>query len=279
MGGISRVWGIFCVYLRRWWSHFRLLPAIFILLALFGIVVTAIAPYMRTPGRSWSSWNSWRSSFGEGGIVLFCVLFLRYEEKFRKWYKSRGATHIWKVRMSTLEKIIDKLAHLDPPKKSAVIQHLREDILKCVVSGISETLDLPIDTLCANLLVLPESQPKSMRVVARSDDRRPIPVEYPAVDGLLPWRAIKNARMEVEDNYQEREGIGAREYKSIIAIPVTKDGCAYGSLSIDCTMSYAFNGRKEKIYYQVRPYTSLLALTFGSSSPYYECFIKPTHFR
>jgi hypothetical protein len=114
-----------------------------------------------------------------------------------------------------------------------------------------------------------------MTVSARSSTLREYRGEYATVEAFLPWRAIEKATMVIEDDYREREGLGPRVYKSIAAVPVTRDELAYGSLSIDCTIAFAFSGRRRLIFYQVRPYLSLLALTYGPSSITHPCQINP----
>lgn len=216
--------------------------------------------------------SSWVNVF----VIFTCTLYLRYEEKFRKWIDAKQPLHDWIVRMAQLSKILEKVPPLDRRKPSE-IEQFRSEILECIVSGVAEILDLPAKSLTANLLDIGDHDKTKMVVSARSTCVRPIPMEYAAVDAFLPWRAIKNSSMEVEDNYREREGLGKRPYKSVVAIPVIRGKHAYGSLSIDCTVPYAFSGRKLHIYCQVRPYISLLALTYPPASPYNECSFNPAH--
>ncbi len=275
MASYRKAWGLFRSRLSRWASQIRPLPAIFLVVLMTSLVVVTIAPYMRTPGRTWTSPKSWRQSLADSAFVLVFAVILRYEERFRRFFFGKGVSHDWQVRMADLAGIIDRVKKLDL-KKTAEVHHLRTQILSCVKSGIVEILDLPPESLSATLVVFANDLTK-MTVVARSDSRRNLGREYDSVSGFAPWQAIKTASIVIEDDYREREGIGPRSYRSIAAIPVTRANQAVGCLSIDCTASYAFYGRQTVVLYQVRPYLALLSLTFGPSSLYHECFFEPAH--
>jgi hypothetical protein len=263
----SKFVGIPLAYFRRWRSRFRVLPAILVLAALTAIAMTTILPY----SRQGLKFNSYRVEF----LVSFlCVIYLRYEEKVRRYLTSRGGvSHEWTVRMVKVGVIIDKMAGLNRSKTGEIAQ-IRQDILDCVVAAIAEVLDLPQKTLCANLLDIgPEK--RTMIVSARSVSVREHKGGYEISEHFLPWRAIANATMVIENNYQQRENLGPRDYKSIAVVPVTRGGLALGSLSIDCTTSFAFSGRRLLIFYQVRPYLSLLAQTYSMSATTHACLLNP----
>jgi hypothetical protein len=278
MSRLSKAWWVLRARTRRWVSDFHILPATFQALALLVLIVQTLASYMRSPGRTWRDWASWKKALGEAIVILICTIYLRYEEKFRKFFFSRGVSHGWKVRMAGLSGIIDK-TRFDLRQSLNDFQVFRSNILECVVSGVAEVADLPEESLCATLLQFLDSTTSKMVVVTRSNNLRGLNQSYDSVEDFAPWRAVKRADIVVENDYVERAGIGPRPYRSIIVIPITKDGRAYGSLSIDCTTPYAFYGRELQIYYQVRPYVALLALTYGAKSPYHECFFDPAHLR
>lgn len=274
MVSIPKVWGIIRARARSWCSEFRTIPFFFQLAALGAVIIQALGPYMRKAGRAWWSWQSWRAGIADACFVLGAVLYLRYEEKFRKYFNKRKLEHKWKARMARLARIIDTLKYPDQ-RKTQAIEECRREILVCVAEGIAEILHIPPESICANLLSLCAGK-KQMEVSARSDPIRNLK-RYEAVDAFLPWRAIATGKIEVEHDYHEREGLGPRSYRSIIVMPVTRNDRAYGSLSIDCTVAYAFYGHEPRIAFQVRPYLSLLALTYGDSSPYHECAFDPAH--
>ncbi len=276
--GLRRLLGIVSAYSRRWWAGFRLWPMIAVAIAIIALLLTSAAPYMRIPGRKWNSWDSWTAAGWELVLIFVCVTYLRYEEKFRKILASKDGSHDWRVRMAELAKIIDDVYSTDQRQRNTLIPRIRSDILRCIVWGLSEVLDLPRNTLCANLIEFKGSL-DSMVAVARSDNLRPLNTEYPTTEEFVPWRAIKNATLEVEDNFRVSDGGPPRGYRSIVAVPVTRAGRAYGAVSIDCTTAYAFSGRQVRVLYQIRPYIALIALTYGDSSLHYECQFNPAHVR
>ena len=245
---------------------------VFVLLMLALLVVTTISPRMTQPGRSWWVAGSWKNSILEVWPALLCAMILRYEEKFRKLFFSRRADHPWEVRMATLAKIIDDLRTSSIAKdKMAAI---RSEILKCVISAIAEIVNRPAESLCANVLSFEDAGANKLMVIARSDPKRALYKKYDCNDGFLPWTSIKTASILVEHNYREREGLGKRDYRSIVAVPITKEGKAFGSLAVDCGASFAFFGYKKQIAFQLRPYISLLALTFSKSDSTIECLFR-----
>lgn len=255
--------------MRRWASGFRLLPALLQVTVLLALLVYTLGPYMRLSGRSWWSVTSLRQAFVEGLPIIACALYLRYEEKFRKLFNQRKLNHRWKVRMAELARILDCLAFPDLRRVADVVTFRRE-ILRCVVSGVSEILELPVESLTATLIILVGRDCSEMEVATRSDGIRDLGVLYESVDAYLPWRAIRNRKIEVDHDYREREATGPRPYRSIIAAPVTRGRQAFASLSIDSTSAFAFYGNEERVAFQIRPYLSLLSLTFGPMSPYHE---------
>lgn len=273
MAWLLKLWGIIRARLRGWWSDVRAIPLILQLVALTALLGQTLSPYMRGPGRSWLSRQSWRAASFEAVVALICVCYLRYEEKFRRFFNKRKIEHAWKARMARLARIVDRLKC--DQRKTQAIDDYRREILICVATGIAEILHIPPESVCANLLSLCDDK-KHMEVVTRSDPIRNLK-KYDAVDAFLPWRAIVTGRIEVDHDYHEREGLGPRSYRSIIVMPVTRNDRAYGSLSIDCTTTYAFYGHEPRIAFQVRPYLSLLALTYGDSSTYHECAFDPSH--
>ncbi|MDB5349330.1 MAG: hypothetical protein JWN86_577 [Planctomycetota bacterium] len=199
---------------------------------------------------------------------------LRYEKEFRRALTRRKLDNAYHVRMSALAGLIDRARVLDL-RLQADIDTLRIDTLRCITSGIADQLEIDHHTLTANLLVLTQDDPLTMKVVARSDPRRPSPRTHLAADDLLVWRAICTGAIVIEDDLRVSEPEKNRPYRSIAAIPVTKGEFAFGGLSIDCEKAYAFYGEKDRVFCQCRPYIALLALTFSEASPYHKCQIYP----
>jgi GAF domain-containing protein len=273
---VRKVFGVLFPRVRGWWSNLKTIPLLLQLSVFAVALIQCAAPFMRMPGRSWFSLTSWKAAIPDAVALTVCLLYLRYEEKFRKLFNKRTAAHGWKVRMANLASVLDCLRFSDLRKQSDV-EAFRERTLACVASGIAEILNLPPESLCANLLTLSnfDGQPIRMIVEARSDrlrERR----SYVVNNTFLPWRAICDGRMVIEHTYAPSEEIGTRPYRSIVALPIISSDRRVGSLSIDCTTEYAFYGHEERILYQVRPYLSLLALTYGDASHYYESSVT-TH--
>jgi hypothetical protein len=262
---------------RRWRRDVTFGRLFYLAVMLTAVVLTAFFPFLRGVNRSWTSASSWRAAFWEGAWIIALVgLFLRYEKEFLRAFSKRKLPHAYETRMADLAGVVDRTASLNL-KRPAEIDAYRTDVLRCVASGIADQLDLPLETLTANLLVLSGKQPETMIVKARSNALRPTGREHVVDEDLLMWRAIGSGGIEVENDFRRLKPELKKPYRSIVAIPVTKDGMAYGGLSIDCTTAYAFYGHRRLIFCQVRPYVAHLALTFGPGSPYHECRFYPPH--
>lgn len=271
VGFLLFLWASF----QRWWrslTAWRLIMSLVVLAALAG---AAVAPFMGAGNRSWWRLESWWAAMGEGaGLLIVFALILRYEKEFFRALSRREVSHAYQVRMADLAGLVDRAAVLDL-RKSGEVEKFRIDVLRCVMSGIAEQLELDPTSLTVNLLVLTAKEPRTMVVVARSDNLRPIGTEHLATDGLPAWRAIVSGAIEIENDLRRTRPSRKRPYRSVVAIPVAKGEAAYGGLSIDCTSAYAFYGHQRRIYCQCRPYIALLSLTFGQTSPYHECRFNP----
>src|SRR4051794_21261777 len=98
--------GVFKTKFRRWWNTFSLFPAILQVVVLVAIVGQSVSPDMRVEGESWISLKSWKKSLPSTIPLILCVAYLRYEEKFRKFFGKDKLSHIWKVRMADLAKLL-----------------------------------------------------------------------------------------------------------------------------------------------------------------------------
>lgn len=263
--------------IRRRFSELTPLRLFFLLLFATALVCTSVAPFMRGPSRSWFDVGSWEAAYREGAwVMVVCAVVLRYEKEFVRAFARSEVSHSYQTRMADLAGAVDRIKTLDL-RRPADVQHFRETVLRCVMSGIAEQLNLDPTTLTANLLVLTDKGPRTMIVTARSDGIRPTGAEHVATEDLLAWRAIRSGGIEVENDMRRAYPRSRKPYRSVVAIPVTRDEVAYGGLSIDCSVPFAFYGHRRRIYCQCRPYIALLSLTFGDSSPYHECRFSPPH--
>jgi hypothetical protein len=249
------------------------------------LVCLAAPPIILAMQRSEHPWTgqAWKTAVIWSLPGIFCAVYLRYEEKFRKSFSRKTPSHNWEVRMADLAWIVDNLPSIMNGRNRAAIEwnreKIRERILRCIVTGVADVLDLPPESLTANLVEFVDEEKKMMGISARSDTIRPVGTTYACSDVFLPWRAIKCNSLVVEDDFKERTETGHRKYKSIVAIPINRAGVAYGSLSIDCKVAYAFSGRKSTLAMQVRPYMAVLALTFPPGGIYHECSFEFAHVR
>jgi putative methionine-R-sulfoxide reductase with GAF domain len=104
-------------------------------------------------------------------------------------------------------------------------------------------------------------------------------VSYPS-DRLLGWDAIRNGRIALVDDIRNDlrwQVVRERSYRTVIAVPLTKGGRAYGAISLDSEVAYAFAGRTAEIAIQLQPYIALLVLTYPADAVSTECAFDATH--
>lgn len=245
-------------------------------LTLFTFV--GLGSFMQREHQSWGSFDSWKRGLKLAVVPIVAAAILKYSEK---WKRKRGANRITRglrrerqltTSRALLEDLSSYLWRREPPPRSQ-IQQFRKSMLECVVLKLREILGLSEnEPLAASLVELSSLKPRRLRVAARSIRSRDWRVEYSA-DDLLAGSAIGGAKLVIEDDARRNNwrGLGPKDYRSILAIPVTRNGRAYGALSLDAALPFVFFGRARDIAVEMETYVALLALTFRSRALSLRC--------
>lgn len=255
------------------------------LLDIAAFAATALAVYVVTVKPGGQAAEYWTS---QTLLSLVAALYLKFSEKFKR-LRSIDAprSHSWRERQALLADVVEKLIRLNERDRSRPdkISPIRNSILTCIVSSVAELIDETGDAFCASLLVFPGSRsepeafpPVRMQVAARSSAIRPLGVEYDCDDDLVAWRAIVESDVKVVDDIRESDHfVNVRKsYRSVVAIPVTIGGNAFGTLSIDSRNAYQFVNRHDDLAFLVRPYIALLACTFHTEVVSVPCSYRST---
>jgi GAF domain-containing protein len=227
--------------------------------------------------------TAWTSALATSWPVLVAAVYLKYSEKFRQRnVLSKERRRQWvKRKLTSGRAMIELHANIASGRTSSKdMRRARESILECIVPGIQERLNLPDgQKVVASLLDFSGGDTRTMTVVARSTRERYVDVTYPS-DRLVSWDAIQNGRVAIADDVKTDprwQNLGGKSYRSVAAIPIYREGKAYGALSIDCEMPYAFLSREADIALQVEPYVAVLTLTYPEGSCSMDCKYNPTH--
>lgn len=251
------------------------LPRILLIFACF--ITITIAPILRMNQAPNDARPYWVFFLSHAWYLFLAAIILRFEDKFKKRSTiEKSRRHAWEVRKSKAAQVVSQL-QLKAPKTSK--RSFRTAVLECVATSVAELLNRPPESIHANLLDFSTGDRDRMAVVARTDLRRHLPQTYPVTDDFGPVMAIRRSIAWIEDDVKDDprwQDLGRRSYRSIISIPVTQGGAAFGALTIDCTEPYAFVHSKLDIAYQVQPYIALLALTYDADSLYLSCGYGPS---
>ncbi len=107
----------------------------------------------------------------------------------------------------------------------------------------------------------PSDPEKTLTIIARSTNERPIDISYPK-EGMLAWDAIKRKQVQVTgDVSKEFEGFASRPYKSVISFPIIVKERAIAALNIDHALPFLFDERELLFQTNLRPYLRLIALS------------------
>jgi len=262
---------------RVWNKGLTVGGTIWFLLVAFCFLVVAISPAMRGVGASWTTKAGWAQALAITWPALAAAAFLKFSETIRR---KKGLNKLQRKRRRDRQILTAKAVHelgqfLRGEKVGDdVVFAIRKKILEAVVLSVAELLEMPTgDHLDANLLDFSTGDLHNMRVTCRSNPSRDLGIQYP-VDNLVAWAAIRDRRISVVedvDRDQRWEQIKHRPYRTIAAVPVTADGRAYGGLSLDSEIAYAFFGRSADIALQIEPYAAVLALTYAKDATYSDC--------
>jgi hypothetical protein len=102
-------------------------------------------------------------------------------------------------------------------------------------------------------------------VIARSDDKRPVPKTYSAEECSIVWSAINTgAPQATGDVHSDAPKTGrGKSYQSILALPVRLKNQVLGAVSIDSEAAYHFEGFEDDLEVNLAPYVQLLAIVLA----------------
>jgi len=286
MGGFRRFWEYMTAMIRRRLT--KPLTPISIIAALATVlcfVVVGIWPVVRAQQKPILAWESWEAALELSWMAVLAAAYLKFSERIRLRHRySRDKRRQLILRKLAASRAIVELHDNLAVKKTSTqdMRRVREALLECATISLQEQLALPEgEKLVATLLDFSSGDVGTMSVVARSSRARPVDVQYPS-DRLVAWDAIRNGAIAIVDDIRDDgrwQAMGERSYRTVCAIPLTRAGKAYGALSMDSEMAFAFYGRSADIAIQVEPYLAVLVLTYPDESVSTECKYDPTHIR
>lgn len=270
---------------RRLSNPFTLGGSIGFVVMTLAFVAIAIAPTMREATHSWLSWKSWTAAFSAGWLALIAALYLKLSERFGR-HRTQGKEFRKRRRYASmsLNRGIIEIAEATKANKTDW-EDLRSERAKVLASAAAAAKNLlnlgEKEQFVATLVDFSTGDTGIMRVVARSTSDREVGIEYP-IDRMLAWDAIRNGDAAVLDDIKDDlrwQNVGERQYRSVIAFPLVRDGKAFGALGLDSEIAYAFYGTKKELAVELQPYLAVLLLTYPTESVSCVCTYDPTHYK
>lgn len=242
----------------------------------------AITPELRRGSITWND-PSTIAAAGKGALVpILAALYLKLSERYRQLARADHSTKRNRIaRKLTAGNAINNLHRYirTGTSDASQLQSIREAILECVVHSVREVLQVADHEKVVASLVSLDSDPEKMLVEARSTRERPVAVSYPK-DQLVAWEAIRNGHIVTVDDVSQDsrwDPMGTRRYRAVVAVPVTRGGKAFGAVSIDSELTYAFFGRSAELSIHLEPYVALMSQTFKDSDRSIDCKYAATH--
>ncbi len=226
-----------------------------------------------------SSKRDWLKLLGVAWPLILAALYLKYKDPIeRKLQADRDKRLGWKTRKLTSALAIQKMDFKIPKYQSDLLR-IRTEILSCIASSVSEMHDLPRERFCANLLGFRKDDFSDMEVLARSEEHRFVSgAIHKVTQQFGPWRAIEESQLVIEDDVKNDPRWPENQrppYRSILVLPLVRYNKAYGALTVDCTLPYAFASNSLNLEILVQPYVALLSSTFGPNNFFRVCTYSP----
>jgi hypothetical protein len=223
--------------------------------------------------------SDWLRMLGAAWPLILAALYLKYKDPVQRLFEGDKEKRLaWKTRKLRCALVLQRMEYKIPRGASELLR-IRTELLFCVASSVSEMLDLPRDSLCANLLGFTQEDFAEMEVLARSEQHRFVSgTIHEVTPEFGPWIAIQRAQAHLEDDVRddERWSRGPKPpYRSILILPIVRYNKAYGAMTVDCTQPYAFASNSLNLEILVQPYIALLSATFGPNSLCMECAYSP----
>ena len=279
-GKFRQQWGLF---VERPFTVGVLIRWFIVLVAVIFICVT---PLMRTASYSFNSVADWAKCLALAYPVIFATIILRNLDGYRRNTQAASLRDDRaKRRNLCIVRALGELSKQNACSAPAeLITRVRESVLAAVASKISEIVGEKDDKkVCASLLDFScvrsmTEDNRKMAVVARSTREREVPLEYPR-ESLVAWAAINDARARAthdcksDTRFQGYE----RNYRSVVAIPIVRDGEAIAAISFDHPLEFRFLGLLQQIAVAAQPYVGLLLLTYPTGVIGFRCAFDPAH--
>lgn len=279
--------------LRQHWitvseSPWTLKGAIRLALVLLAVSFVCVGPLMRSEKYSWSSLDDWLLGLALAWPIMIATLILRAVDGYRRNTQALDLRHgRAKRRNLSIVRALGELSrHQSKGIPDETINKVRESVLSAISFKIADLINerdenkITVSLVDFSCVESHNNDNGKMRVVGRSTRERQTPVDYPR-EHLVAWAAIKDGRPKSahdcwNDNRFERL---ERAYRSVVGIPVVRDGKAIAAISIDHPHQYRFLGLEDAVTMAVQPYIGVLLLTYLQDVVGFDCGFDPAHSR
>lgn len=239
----------------RWWNHRNPIARLLYGLGwLFVLVGAAVQSGLSVAG------------YTAAAVVLGIKLWNSIHELDPK--------HLPELRRGRTERqlLLEKLVHTtilwsqrgERPSAEA-LRAFQEDALELIASYVRDhRSDLKGRKIFVNLLVRRDQE---LEVIARSDNRRPVPQRYQPEECQVMWEALRQGvTLCSGDIYADcPKTPKGKPYNSILAIPIKLDTRVVGGVSVDSAAKFHFDRYVDELQVELAPYVQLLAVTLAGA--------------
>ncbi len=203
----------------------------------------------------------WRQAIVSGGILLAMQLFKKFRENSPKNMQVVERNYLdRKLRLYELVHQLQQRELMTPPE----VARFQRKALELIAAYVRDhRRDQARPTIFANLLA---EEGDELVVIARDRDHRAGHARYAKKDMLAGTVIAEGIPVVTGDLYGEYPGTPpGKAYKSILVIPVYRDGEVVGAVSIDSSRRYHFDLDASNLVEYLMPYVALLAWTLRKS--------------
>lgn len=201
--------------------------------------------------------GGWKQPLGYVGIWLLVALWKVYRELSPRNMQLLQRNYLYrKLLLYRLVRDMERAPLLSPPE----VMRFQQETLHLIATYVRDhRSDIKGMQIFANLLV---EDGDNMRVVARDRFHREGSLTSPKRK-TLAWVAVSTGEPKMTgDMYADYpETPPGKPYRSILAIPVCRNGRVLGIVSIDSTRRYHFDREMKTLVEYLSPYVALLGWT------------------
>lgn len=267
-------------YLRRVHKPITMASLFWASITVAALSVVAINPQGKF-GDPLFHYGLWPSALKEYWplIAIIAACTLKFTDRLRDGRKESSRNReLATTRHLTLSTAIVSLTdqiEMRRPADTGKIDSIRKDLLTCISCRVEQLLqgESSDDKIVVTLLDFSTGKTDMLTVVARTVSTRDTAINYGRKNSVA-FESIEIAGVCVCDDVKNDARFAnllPRPYESVMGIPISRKGKAFGAVAIDSQRVYAFLGHASEIAVEVEQYLALLSMTYPDDATTVQC--------